>query len=187
MLSTIETTLQPLTITYLKVLNRFRTVVKRQSFNHELIYLTPIWVLTSWCFPFGSLLFKTLCDDVTIIRVMRNSPAPCFLMVYTLKSDLENWVGCVSSSTTIIKVYLQAQAGDFSVAKKWRGPRLQYTPLILTLGRQRQGEDLSSESSLVYRACSRPPRATSWEPMSKTKPVARYTTNLAVIFGISLL
>ncbi|XP_052043139.1 F-box/WD repeat-containing protein 15-like [Apodemus sylvaticus] len=37
-----------------------------------------------------SLLFKTLCDDVSIIRVMRNSPAPCILMAYTLKSELEN-------------------------------------------------------------------------------------------------
>ncbi|XP_052043145.1 F-box/WD repeat-containing protein 15-like isoform X2 [Apodemus sylvaticus] len=42
------------------------------------------------CLPPQSLIFRTLCDDVSIIRVMRNSPAPCFLMAYTLKADFEN-------------------------------------------------------------------------------------------------
>uniref|UniRef100_A0A8C6GC35 F-box and WD-40 domain protein 20 n=1 Tax=Mus spicilegus TaxID=10103 RepID=A0A8C6GC35_MUSSI len=40
--------------------------------------------------PPESFIFKTLCDDVSIIGVMTNSPAPCFLMAYTLASALEN-------------------------------------------------------------------------------------------------
>ena len=36
-----------------------------------------------------------------------------------------------------------------------------YTPLILTLERQRQVKYLSSEASLVYRASSKPTRGTS--------------------------
>ncbi|XP_021010427.1 F-box/WD repeat-containing protein 15-like [Mus caroli] len=35
-------------------------------------------------------IFKILCDDVSIIGVMKNSPAPCSLMAYSLTSALEN-------------------------------------------------------------------------------------------------
>ncbi|XP_052045238.1 F-box/WD repeat-containing protein 15-like [Apodemus sylvaticus] len=42
------------------------------------------------CLPSQSYVEKTLCDNVSIIRLMRNGPAPCFLTAYTLNSDLEN-------------------------------------------------------------------------------------------------
>ncbi|XP_029329625.1 F-box/WD repeat-containing protein 15-like [Mus caroli] len=35
--------------------------------------------------PPSGFIIKTLCDDVSIILVMTNSPIPCFLMAYTLK------------------------------------------------------------------------------------------------------
>ncbi|XP_031199604.1 F-box/WD repeat-containing protein 15-like [Mastomys coucha] len=40
--------------------------------------------------PPQSLINKTLCDDVSIIRVMLNRATPCFLMAYILKSALSN-------------------------------------------------------------------------------------------------
>ena len=117
----------PQTQKYLKVLNRFRTVMKRQSFNYQLIILPfEYWHLVF--FLLCSFINNALCDDVSIIGVMISSPSSCYLMAYTLNSwtlllkcALENWVCCVSSSSMIIKVYLQAQASDFSDSKQWRG------------------------------------------------------------------
>ncbi|XP_052043142.1 F-box/WD repeat-containing protein 15-like [Apodemus sylvaticus] len=48
------------------------------------------WLQNRRSLPPQNILNKMECDGMSIIQVMTNSPAPCFLMAYTLKSDLEN-------------------------------------------------------------------------------------------------